>query len=80
MGDVFLCAASFYGDGFVQLKGTEISSRKTLHIRFCTSSLSGLLFLAAGQNDFLLLEMNAGRLQVSHVWLLHLRQCLDLPQ
>ncbi|KAF4113076.1 hypothetical protein G5714_005621 [Onychostoma macrolepis] len=56
--------ASFYGDGFVQLKGTETSSRNTLHIRFRTSSLSGLLFLAAGQNDFLLLEMNAGRLQV----------------
>ncbi|KAK9974528.1 hypothetical protein ABG768_022617 [Culter alburnus] len=56
--------ASFYGDGFVQLKGTETSSRNTLHVRFRTSSLSGLLFLAAGQNDFLLLEMNAGRLQV----------------
>ncbi|XP_059406330.1 chondroitin sulfate proteoglycan 4 isoform X1 [Carassius carassius] len=56
--------ASFYGDGFVQLKGTETSSRNTLHIRFRTSSLNGLLFLAAGQNDFLLLEMNAGRLQV----------------
>uniref|UniRef100_A0A673H3G6 Chondroitin sulfate proteoglycan 4-like n=1 Tax=Sinocyclocheilus rhinocerous TaxID=307959 RepID=A0A673H3G6_9TELE len=64
MGDIFLCAASFYGDGFVQLKGTEMSSRNTLHVRFRTSSLSGLLFLAAGQNDFLLLEMNAGRLQV----------------
>uniref|UniRef100_A0A8C2D5V7 Si:dkey-193c22.2 n=1 Tax=Cyprinus carpio TaxID=7962 RepID=A0A8C2D5V7_CYPCA len=64
MGDILLCAASFYGDGFVQLKGTEKSSRNTLHIRFRTSSLSGLLFLAAGQNDFLLLEMNAGRLQV----------------
>uniref|UniRef100_A0A8C1DTW5 Chondroitin sulfate proteoglycan 4ba n=1 Tax=Cyprinus carpio carpio TaxID=630221 RepID=A0A8C1DTW5_CYPCA len=64
MGDILLYAASFYGDGFVQLKGTEKSSRNTLHIRFRTSSLSGLLFLAAGQNDFLLLEMNAGRLQV----------------
>uniref|UniRef100_A0A8C2D632 Si:dkey-193c22.2 n=1 Tax=Cyprinus carpio TaxID=7962 RepID=A0A8C2D632_CYPCA len=79
MGDILLCAASFYGDGFVQLKGTEKSSRNTLHIRFRTSSLSGLLFLAAGQNDFLLLEMNAGRLQVSHVLLFHPQQCLDLP-
>lgn len=70
-GDVLLSAASFYGDGFVQLKGTETSSRNTLHVRFRTSSLSGLLFLAAGQNDFLLLEMNAGRLQVSHVLLFH---------
>lgn len=80
IGDVLLSAASFYGDGFVQLKGTETSSRNTLHVRFRTSSLSGLLFLAAGQNDFLLLEMNAGRLQVSHVLLFHPQQCLDLPQ
>ncbi|XP_051949978.1 chondroitin sulfate proteoglycan 4 [Xyrauchen texanus] len=56
--------ASFYGDGFVQLKGTESSSRNTLHVRFRTSSLSGLIFLAAGQTDYLLLEMSAGRLQV----------------
>ncbi|XP_056603013.1 chondroitin sulfate proteoglycan 4 [Triplophysa dalaica] len=56
--------ASFYGDGFVQLKGMESSSRNTLHVRFRTSSQSGLLFLAAGQTDFILLEMNAGRLQV----------------
>nr|XP_055055897.1 LOW QUALITY PROTEIN: chondroitin sulfate proteoglycan 4 [Misgurnus anguillicaudatus] len=55
--------ASFYGDGFVQLKGTESSSRNTLHVRFRTSSKSGLLFLAAGQTDYILLEMNAGRLQ-----------------
>uniref|UniRef100_A0A672QXZ4 Si:dkey-193c22.2 n=1 Tax=Sinocyclocheilus grahami TaxID=75366 RepID=A0A672QXZ4_SINGR len=61
---MLLQTSSFYGDGFVQLKGSETSSRNTLHIRFRTSSLSGLLFLAAGQNDFLLLEMNAGRLQV----------------
>lgn len=80
MGNILLCAASFYGDGFVQLKGTETSSRNTLHIRFRTSSLNGLLFLAAGQNDFLLLEMNAGRLQVSHVFLFHPQPCLDLPQ
>ncbi|XP_051534286.1 chondroitin sulfate proteoglycan 4-like [Myxocyprinus asiaticus] len=56
--------ASFYGDGFVQLKGTESSSRNTLHVRFRTSSQSGLIFLAAGQTDYLLLEMSAGRLQV----------------
>ncbi|TRY66137.1 hypothetical protein DNTS_008713 [Danionella cerebrum] len=56
--------ASFYGDGFVQLKRTEISNRNTLYVRFRTSSTNGLLFLAAGQNDFLLLELNAARLQV----------------
>lgn len=35
-----------------------------LRIRFRTSSTSGLLFLAAGQTDYFLLELHAGRLQV----------------
>ncbi|KAJ8261297.1 hypothetical protein COCON_G00170200 [Conger conger] len=56
--------ASFYGDGFVQLKTVESSSHTTLHIRFRTSSFNGLLFLAAGQNDYCLVELHSGRLQV----------------
>lgn len=56
--------ASFYGDGFVQLKAAESSDHNTLRIRFRTSSTNGLLFLAAGQTDYLLLELHAGRLQV----------------
>lgn len=56
--------ASFYGDGFVQLKATESSDYNMLRIRFRTSSTNGLLFLAAGQTDYLLLELHAGRLQV----------------
>ncbi|XP_033947427.1 chondroitin sulfate proteoglycan 4 [Pseudochaenichthys georgianus] len=56
--------ASFYGDGFVQLKATESSDHNTLRIRFRTSSTNGLLFLAAGQNDYFLLELHAGRLQL----------------
>ncbi|KAM3610464.1 uncharacterized protein V6R79_004323 [Siganus canaliculatus] len=56
--------ASFYGDGFVQLKATESSNHNTLHIRFRTSSTNGLLFLAAGQTDYFLLELQAGRLQL----------------
>lgn len=59
-----LFTASFYGDGFVQLKAAESSDRNTLRIRFRTSSTNGLLFLAAGQADHLLLELHAGRLQV----------------
>lgn len=59
-----LSQASFYGDGFVQLKATESSDHNTLRIRFRTSSTNGLLFLAAGQTDYLLLELHAGRLQV----------------
>ncbi|KAL2092406.1 hypothetical protein ACEWY4_012204 [Coilia grayii] len=56
--------ASFYGDGFVQLRAVEASSRNILHVRFRTSSSSGLLFLAAGQADYLTVELHAGRLQV----------------
>lgn len=56
--------ASFYGDGFVQLKATESSDHNTLRIRFRTSSTNGLLFLAAGQTVYILLELHAGRLQV----------------
>ncbi|XP_008293396.1 chondroitin sulfate proteoglycan 4 [Stegastes partitus] len=56
--------ASFYGDGFVQLKATESSDHNVLRIRFRTSSTNGLLFLAAGQTSYLLLELHAGRLQL----------------
>ncbi|KAJ8339261.1 hypothetical protein SKAU_G00360470 [Synaphobranchus kaupii] len=56
--------ASFYGDGFVQLKTVESSSHTTLHVRFRTFSFNGLLFLAAGQNDYCLVELHSGRLQV----------------
>uniref|UniRef100_A0AAY4BN72 Laminin G domain-containing protein n=1 Tax=Denticeps clupeoides TaxID=299321 RepID=A0AAY4BN72_9TELE len=56
-------AASFYGDGFVQLRAAESSDRNSLHIRFRTSSRSGLLFLAAGNTDYLSVELSDGRLQ-----------------
>uniref|UniRef100_A0A8D0D8D0 Chondroitin sulfate proteoglycan 4ba n=1 Tax=Sander lucioperca TaxID=283035 RepID=A0A8D0D8D0_SANLU len=59
-----LSPASFYGDGFVQLKATESSDHNMLRIRFRTSSTNGLLFLAAGQTDYFLLELHAGRLQL----------------
>uniref|UniRef100_A0A8C9S3P2 Chondroitin sulfate proteoglycan 4ba n=1 Tax=Scleropages formosus TaxID=113540 RepID=A0A8C9S3P2_SCLFO len=42
----------------------ESSSRTTLHVRFRTSSSDGMLFLAAGESDYLLVELRSGRLQV----------------
>uniref|UniRef100_A0A3B4CRQ5 Laminin G domain-containing protein n=1 Tax=Pygocentrus nattereri TaxID=42514 RepID=A0A3B4CRQ5_PYGNA len=39
------------------------SRHNTLHVRFRTSSQRGVLFLAAGQNSYLLLELTSGRLQ-----------------
>ncbi|KAI5099485.1 chondroitin sulfate proteoglycan 4-like isoform X2 [Silurus meridionalis] len=56
--------ASFYGDGFVQLKTVESSSKNSLHVRFRTSSTDGLLFLAAGETDFLWVALQAGFIQV----------------
>ncbi|KAM6958782.1 chondroitin sulfate proteoglycan 4 [Aplochiton taeniatus] len=56
--------ATFYGDGFVQLKAEDLSSRNSLHISFRTSSSNGLLFLAAGRTDYFLVNLNDGRLQV----------------
>ncbi|XP_069563967.1 chondroitin sulfate proteoglycan 4-like isoform X1 [Brachyistius frenatus] len=56
--------ASFYGDGFVQLKARESFDHNMLRIRFRTSSTNGLLFLAAGRTNYFLLELRVGRLQL----------------
>uniref|UniRef100_A0AAY4BN87 Laminin G domain-containing protein n=1 Tax=Denticeps clupeoides TaxID=299321 RepID=A0AAY4BN87_9TELE len=45
------------------LRAAESSDRNSLHIRFRTSSRSGLLFLAAGNTDYLSVELSDGRLQ-----------------
>ncbi|XP_040053618.2 chondroitin sulfate proteoglycan 4 [Gasterosteus aculeatus] len=55
---------SFYGDGYIHLRTREASNQTLLHVRFRTSSPAGMLFLAAGRRDFLLLELLSGRLQV----------------
>ncbi|XP_040013786.1 chondroitin sulfate proteoglycan 4-like [Xiphias gladius] len=55
---------SFYGDSYIHLRTVEVSIQTLLHVRFRTSSQAGLLFLAAGHRDFLLLELISGRLQV----------------
>ncbi|XP_076614950.1 chondroitin sulfate proteoglycan 4-like isoform X2 [Chaetodon auriga] len=55
---------SFYGDGYIHLRTVETSIQTLLHVRFRTSSQVGLLFLAVGGRDFLLLELISGRLQV----------------
>ncbi|XP_035292031.1 chondroitin sulfate proteoglycan 4 [Anguilla anguilla] len=57
--------ASFYGDGFVHLKTMTSSTHTSLHIQFRTPSSNGLLFLAAGQTDYLLVELLCGLLQVT---------------
>lgn len=57
-------AVSFYGDGYIYLRTVETSIQTLIHVRFRTSSQSGLLLLAAGHTDFMLLELISGYLQV----------------
>ncbi|XP_067889004.1 chondroitin sulfate proteoglycan 4 [Heterodontus francisci] len=56
--------ASFFGDSYVQLKIIETSSKTSLSLQFHTSKSSGLLFLAAGETDYWLVELQNGRVQV----------------
>uniref|UniRef100_I3J8E6 Laminin G domain-containing protein n=1 Tax=Oreochromis niloticus TaxID=8128 RepID=I3J8E6_ORENI len=51
-------------DGYIYLRTVETSIQTLIHVRFRTSSQSGLLFLAAGHTDFMLLELISGYLQV----------------
>ncbi|XP_072228140.1 chondroitin sulfate proteoglycan 4-like [Leuresthes tenuis] len=55
---------SFYGNGYIHLRTVEKSIQTSIHVRFQTPSQTGLLFLAAGHRDFLLLELISGHLQV----------------
>uniref|UniRef100_A0A663N7L5 Laminin G domain-containing protein n=1 Tax=Athene cunicularia TaxID=194338 RepID=A0A663N7L5_ATHCN len=59
-----LSRLSFYGNSFVELNMTEASSQNFLQLRFRTSKPHGLLFLAAGKNDYCLMELCSGSLQV----------------
>uniref|UniRef100_H3D6R5 Laminin G domain-containing protein n=1 Tax=Tetraodon nigroviridis TaxID=99883 RepID=H3D6R5_TETNG len=61
---VHAAGVSFYGDGYIHLRTTEASVQTSLQLRFRTSSQAGLLFLAVGSRDFLLLELISGHLQV----------------
>ncbi|XP_061657566.1 chondroitin sulfate proteoglycan 4-like [Syngnathoides biaculeatus] len=59
-----LYAVSFYGNSSIQLQTAKASLQTLFRLQFRTSSRQGLLFLAAGPRDFLLLEVTSGRLQV----------------
>lgn len=61
---LFCPAVSFFGRSYIHLQTVEKSVQTLIHVRFQTSSQSGLLFLAAGSRDFWLLELISGHLQV----------------
>nr|XP_009672153.1 PREDICTED: LOW QUALITY PROTEIN: chondroitin sulfate proteoglycan 4 [Struthio camelus australis] len=56
-------ATSFFGDGYVEMALADASRTVRLHLQLYTSQQNGLLFLAAGQPDHLLVELRAGALQ-----------------
>ncbi|NXS58306.1 CSPG4 protein, partial [Brachypteracias leptosomus] len=56
-------SASFFGDSYVELPLADASRTVRLHLRLYSSQGTGLLFLAAGQPDHLLLQLRAGSLQ-----------------
>ncbi|XP_010221944.1 PREDICTED: chondroitin sulfate proteoglycan 4 [Tinamus guttatus] len=56
-------APSFFGDGYVEMPLADASRTVRLHLQLYTSQQDGLLFLAAGQPDHLLVELRGGTLQ-----------------
>ncbi|NXJ62721.1 CSPG4 protein, partial [Rostratula benghalensis] len=54
---------SFFGDSYVEMPLADASRTVRLRLQLYTSRGSGLLFLAAGQPDHLLLQLQAGTLQ-----------------
>lgn len=63
-----LSPASFFGDGFVEMPLADASRTVRLRLQLYTSQQNGLLFLAAGQPDHLLLQLRDGTLQVRTHW------------
>uniref|UniRef100_A0A8C4W6B9 Laminin G domain-containing protein n=1 Tax=Gopherus evgoodei TaxID=1825980 RepID=A0A8C4W6B9_9SAUR len=61
---LFFLLVSFYGDSYVELNIAESSTRTSLQLRFRTSKPHGLLFLAAGNEDYCLVELHSGYLQL----------------
>lgn len=55
---------SFFGDGYVEVRELESTTFSRLSMKFLTSKHSGILFLAAGHSDYLLMELHAGEIQV----------------
>ncbi|KAM4707174.1 chondroitin sulfate proteoglycan 4-like [Discoglossus pictus] len=56
--------ASFSGESYIVLKSADSFSKSSLQLSFRTSKPNGLLFLAAGDNEYCLVELHSGRVQV----------------
>lgn len=62
---IFVSPASYFGDSFCKITSIQDVSSFHLSLQFKTSRRSGLLLLAAGMQDYLFLELQNGKLQVS---------------
>ncbi|XP_033115290.1 chondroitin sulfate proteoglycan 4-like [Anneissia japonica] len=57
-------AASFYGTSLIHLPLEDVSSENEITLQFRTSRTRGLLFLAAGQTDYCIIQIETGRVHV----------------
>ncbi|XP_069759326.1 chondroitin sulfate proteoglycan 4-like, partial [Narcine bancroftii] len=60
----WLKSVSFFGDGYVEVRELSSFTFSRLSMKFLTNRLDGILILAAGRSDYLLMELNAGALEV----------------
>lgn len=60
-----LFTESYFGDSHCTLQAVQDVSTFQLSLQIKTSRRSGLLFLAAGREDYLFLELLNGKVQVS---------------
>lgn len=61
-----LFTVSYFGDSYCRIDVVQDLLSFHLSLQFKTSRRSGLLLLAAGNRDYLSLELVNGRLQVTH--------------
>ncbi|XP_071954230.1 chondroitin sulfate proteoglycan 4-like [Antedon mediterranea] len=59
-------AASFYGTSFIHLPLEDVSSENEISFQFRTSRTRGLLFMAVGQTDYCIIQIESSRI---HVWM-----------
>ncbi|XP_070542847.1 chondroitin sulfate proteoglycan 4-like [Ptychodera flava] len=60
-----LCmSASFYGASHIKFPTKDSSSETQVHLRFRTSRSRGLLFLAAGDSEYCIIELRGGSILV----------------
>ncbi|XP_072348776.1 chondroitin sulfate proteoglycan 4-like [Scyliorhinus torazame] len=63
-GMALTSAVSFFGDSYMEVREFGAFTASRLSMKFLTRRQNGLLFLASGHSDYLLMELYAGALQV----------------